>query len=274
MISYKFTVLINAFFISLAGFYFRIETKENTISIIKGIGLGNMIMNILCFDICLGLNGALETLISQAYGAQKMVNESPEFKDEMRLICGRYLNIARLVNTVFMIFPTAVLFFFADEILITFFKQNAYVSEIAIQYCIISIPGVWAMTQFDATKRFLSAQQKGFIPVLTQYASGVIQIVFCYILVIQFQWGILGVSISTNIAYVFNMIIQDLWISLYAETEFKNMWLGWGRSTLEGLSTFLEYAVPSVFIECSHWWSIQLLVFLCGYDQLSGKQGQ
>ena len=69
MTSYKFTVLINAFFISLAGFYFKIETKENTISIIKGIGLGNMIMNILCFDICLGINGALETLISQAFGA-------------------------------------------------------------------------------------------------------------------------------------------------------------------------------------------------------------
>lgn len=132
MFSYKFTVLINAFFISLAGFYFKIETKENTINIIKGIGLGNMIMNVLCFDICLGINGALETLISQAYGAQMLVNESEEFKDEMRLICGRYLNISRLVNTVFMIFPTCVLFFFADEILITFFKQNAYISEIAI----------------------------------------------------------------------------------------------------------------------------------------------
>lgn len=52
------------------------------------------------------------------------------------------------------------------------------------------------------------------------------------------------------------------------------MWLGWGRSTLEGLSTFFEYAIPSVFIECSHWWSLQLLVFFCGYDQLSGKGPQ
>lgn len=55
---------------------------------------------------------------------------------------------------------------------------------------------------------------------------------------------------------MFNMIIQDLWISLYAESEYKNMWLGWGRSTLEGLSRFLEYAVPCVIIECSHWWSL------------------
>ena len=64
MLSYKFTVFINAFFVSLAGFYFSIESKENTVQLIKGIGLGNMVLNVLCFDICLGLNGALETLIS------------------------------------------------------------------------------------------------------------------------------------------------------------------------------------------------------------------
>lgn len=122
MLSYKSTVFINAFFLSLAGFYFHFETKENTISIIKGIGLGNMIMNVLCFDVCLGMNGAIETLISQAYGASKKVNGPPAFQQEMRLLCGKYLNLARLVNTVFMILPTVILFLFADEILITFFK--------------------------------------------------------------------------------------------------------------------------------------------------------
>ena len=50
MISFKFTVIINAFFLSLAGYY-RIETHENTTNIIKGLGLGNMILNILCFAI-------------------------------------------------------------------------------------------------------------------------------------------------------------------------------------------------------------------------------
>jgi hypothetical protein len=50
----------------------------------------------------------------------------------MRRQCGRYLNIARLVNSLFMIVPTIILFLFADEILISFFKQNAYVSEYAI----------------------------------------------------------------------------------------------------------------------------------------------
>jgi hypothetical protein len=63
MLSFKFTVIINAFFISLAG-YNEIETIENTTQIIKGIGLGNIILNILCFAISQGLNGGLETLVS------------------------------------------------------------------------------------------------------------------------------------------------------------------------------------------------------------------
>lgn len=50
MLTFKFTVIINAFFISLAGYY-EIETIENTTSIIKGIGLANILMNILCFAV-------------------------------------------------------------------------------------------------------------------------------------------------------------------------------------------------------------------------------
>lgn len=173
MLFFKLTVVINAFFISLAG-YQNIETSSNTTAIIKGIGLANLIISILCFSISQGLNGALETLVSQAYGASQNQKETQRFRDEMRMSCGRYLNIARLVNTLFMIFPTAVLFLFADEILITFFKQNAFVSEIAIQYCIICIPGIWAMTQFDATKRFLSAQKHGKIPLVTQIITAII----------------------------------------------------------------------------------------------------
>lgn len=83
MLSFKFTVIINAFFISLAGYY-EIETIETTTNIIKGIGLGNMILNILCFAVSQGLNGALETLVSQAFGASGNKKETEKFKDEMR----------------------------------------------------------------------------------------------------------------------------------------------------------------------------------------------
>jgi Na+-driven multidrug efflux pump len=80
MISFKFTVIINAFFISLAGYY-RIDTPENTTSIIKGIGLGNIVLNILCFAESQGVNGALETLVSQAFGASLNQKETEKFRE-------------------------------------------------------------------------------------------------------------------------------------------------------------------------------------------------
>ena len=151
----RLNFFINIFFISLAGYY-NLETFENTQAIIKGVGLANIIIYLMCYSISFGLNGALETLISFTLGCARATNQDI-YQITMRRQCGQYLNIARLVNTLFMIFPTVILFLFADEILISLFKQNAFVSEIAIQYCIISMPGIWAMTQFDATKRFLSA---------------------------------------------------------------------------------------------------------------------
>jgi len=125
--------------------------------------------------------------------------------------------MARLANTLVMIFMTVLLFLFADEILITFFKQNAFVSEIAIQYCIICMPGIWAMTQFDATKRFLSAQKHGSIPFLTQLMTCILQLGCAYVFIVRFQWGVLGAALATNIVYIGNMIITDFWVSLHAE---------------------------------------------------------
>ena len=131
MLSFKFTIIINAFFICLNG-YFGFETNENTTTVIKGIGLGNMILNLLIFSVSNGLNGALETLVSHSFGASQDPHASQIYRDELRKQCGRFLNIARLINTLFMICPTVILFLFAGEILITFFKQNSTVSEIAI----------------------------------------------------------------------------------------------------------------------------------------------
>jgi len=131
MFMFKSPVIINAFFISLAGYY-RIESFDESQAVIKGIGLGNIIINILCFGVAMGLNSSLETLVAYSYGCSLNHRETESFRIEMRRNCGQYLNLARLVTSVFMVFPTTILMLFAEEILIGFFKQNAFVSEIAI----------------------------------------------------------------------------------------------------------------------------------------------
>lgn len=55
--------------------------------------------------VIIGMNGAMETLVSQAYGAGQFT------------LCGIYLNRARLINTV-MFVPLVLLLLFTKQFLL------------------------------------------------------------------------------------------------------------------------------------------------------------
>lgn len=74
----------------------------------------------LTLDISRGINAALETVVYQAFGASLNVEESQLYREEMRQLSGKYLNLARLINTLYLIVPTIVLFVLGDEILIKY----------------------------------------------------------------------------------------------------------------------------------------------------------
>ncbi len=112
--------------------------------LLAGVGMGIMLINILAFAILYGLNCALDTLVSQSFGAKSY---------EM---CGVYLNRGRLINTVLML-PITVILMNTESLLIAM-KQDPAISVIASKFCIMMIPGIWAMTMYDATRRFLCAQ--------------------------------------------------------------------------------------------------------------------
>jgi MATE family multidrug resistance protein len=59
--------------------------QMNDPNILAGVGMGNCIQNMCGYSVVVGLNGALETLVSQAYGAKNY--------DQ----CGVYLNRGRIV---------------------------------------------------------------------------------------------------------------------------------------------------------------------------------
>jgi len=112
-------------------------------TLLAGVGMGNMLINILCFAITQGLNGALETLVSQSFGAGKYEE------------CGIFLNRGKIVSS-FVLLPIFIILGLSDRILIAM-EQDPAISRIAARYCCILIPGAWAQSMFDATTKFLNA---------------------------------------------------------------------------------------------------------------------
>ena len=85
--------------------------------------------------------------------------------------------------------------------------------------------------------------------VKVQIITLLLQMAACYVMIIQFQWGVFGAALATNLVSIGNMLIQDLWISLYAEEQYKDLWLPWAKTNLEGLSSFLEYLISNAMMD-------------------------
>jgi multidrug resistance protein, MATE family len=95
MLLYILVQLINTYFIG---------NMDEPI-LLAGVGMGNMLINVLAFASIQGLNGALETLVSQAYGEEDYNK------------CGDLLNRGKFICTCFMI-PIAVIFGLSERILV------------------------------------------------------------------------------------------------------------------------------------------------------------
>ncbi len=109
--------------------------------LLAGVGLGNMLLNVLVFAVTMGLNGTIESFVSWSYG-------QGEYK-----MCGTHLNRARVIVTIIMI-PVMICFLFMEKILVAL-QQDPEIASIARDYCVWTIPGWFSLVQFDCTKRFL-----------------------------------------------------------------------------------------------------------------------
>ena len=145
MIFYMLVQLMNTYFVG----------HTNDPVMIAGVGMGNMLINVFAFAVMQGLNGALESLVSVCFGASEVQGISEKEKIRQRRNCGELHNRGRFVCTCVMV-PLIILYAVSDKILIGI-KQDVMVSIIARNYVVTLIPGIWAMGQFDATKKFLSS---------------------------------------------------------------------------------------------------------------------
>lgn len=94
---------------------FLITFSQETISLIfigslnssvqlAAFGMGNIFINMFAYSVYFGMNGAIDTLVSQARGAGDMK------------LCGQYLQRGRIVNTVIYV-PLLCIFLSSGPIL-------------------------------------------------------------------------------------------------------------------------------------------------------------
>jgi Na+-driven multidrug efflux pump len=79
----------------------------NDLSVLAGVGLANITVNVVAISVIFGMNGALETFVAQSYG----------LKDSY--LCSVFLNRGRFINTIAFV-PIALILYNIESILIRF----------------------------------------------------------------------------------------------------------------------------------------------------------
>lgn len=73
-----------------------------------------------------------------------------------------------------------------------------------------------------------------------------------------------GAAAATNITYILNLIIGDIWIRATMDKDFPDMVFWYNKQSFQGLGRFLSIGIPGMLMLCFEWWAFELLAIFAG----------
>ncbi|XP_043709188.1 protein DETOXIFICATION 33-like [Telopea speciosissima] len=206
-----------------------------------------MVIAGLAFGIMWGMGSALETLCGQAYGAKQIH------------MLGIYMQRSWVILTL-MSFVLMPIYFFATPIL-RFFGQDEEIAVLAGTFSLYMIPQLFAYALNFPMQKFLQAQSKVMAMAWVSGLALVFHIFLCWLLIVQFQLGVVGAAIALNLSWW----IVDLGQFVYIVMGYcPGAWTGFSWAAFSDLGAFARLSIASAIMLCLEFWYYMLLVVLAG----------
>jgi MATE family multidrug resistance protein len=217
---------------------------------VAAAGLGNMYANVTCLLIIYGLNSAIATLVSQAYGAGNLRK------------CGIYLNKGRIAVVIFFI-PIFAIMFLCERFLLAI-NMDPRASAIAQQYTYGLVVSLFFQAQFDATRQYLNAMKESSVITYMMIAASIYHSIILYILVIVYDFGIYGCSWGTVITYIINSLVVTIYCGVF-RPDLKESFFWPNKECFEDLWEYFKIGLPSSAMISLEWWSFELQAVMASW---------
>jgi len=216
--------------------------------VVAGAGLGVMFINMFVYGTFEGLNGAIDTLVSQYFGAKDYTS------------CNRIYNKARIINTVIFV-PISLILIFSDKLLILL-DQDPEVAVITQRFVTYQLPGLYSITMYDTLRRFLQAQGSFELPVIGLVLTNIFHIVSLALALKYIEYDpVIITALITNVSMIFDfLILRYLAANDLVKTNFLSIFDG----AFDDWREYLGLALPSAFIICAEWWMYEVLAIFAG----------
>ena len=232
----------------------------NDPNILAGVGMGNCIQNMCGYSIVVGLNGALETLVSQAYGA----------KDFDR--CGLYLNRGRFV--LLLTFSIVFCILSHTEMILIAINQDPKVAKYSQEYVLAYLPGLIMAGLMDGHRRFLNMMNVTQVPLFCLITGVFIHIGCLFIFINKCNYGIQGLGYAGSIANI-TVYLAALSYTFLDSKLRPTMKLPDRRTfALDGIWEYYRIGIPNAIMSCFEWWAYEVMTLLAGYISVDAQAAQ
>jgi len=215
---------------------------------VAGVGLGVMFINMFVYGTFEGLNGAIDTLVSQSFGAG-------DYRG-----CNLVYNRATVINSILFL-PISLILIFSKQILISL-GQDEIAAATAQKFLILQIPGLFCFIHVDVVRRYLQAQGDFDTAVKGLVISTIFHVVIVtsFLMLTDFDPVTICASVG-NFTFFINYVLLRFF-SRNKLNEINHL------PILEGAFTdwrvYLSLALPCAFIICFEWWMYEALTLLTG----------
>ncbi|KAI3718721.1 hypothetical protein L6452_19603 [Arctium lappa] len=210
--------------------------------------LGNNGVQLFAYGVMLGMGSAVETLCGQAYGANQYG------------MLGVYLQRATILLMLTAI-PLMILYIFSNPILILI-GQSKDIAAAAALFIYGLIPQIFAYAANFPIQKFLQAQSIVNPSAYIAAAMLVLHILFTWIALYVFGWGLLGASLVLSFTWWGIVVAQFVYIVKSERT--KETWTGFSMQAFSGLWAFFKLSLSSAVMLCLETWYFQILILIAG----------
>ncbi|OTB08168.1 hypothetical protein M426DRAFT_317272 [Hypoxylon sp. CI-4A] len=206
------------------------------------VSLATMTANILCYAPMQGLATSLDTLCAQAYGSGH------------KHLVG--LQLQRMIYFLWtLVIPVAVLFFFAEDILLHIVPDPRS-AELAGLYLRIITAGVPGFAAFESGKRFVQSQGLFIATTYVLLIAAPLNIFINWLLVWHLGWGFVGAPISVAITQTLMPLLLLCYVLF---VDGSQCWGGFTRRALKNWGPMVWLALPGMVMVMAEWLAFEIL---------------
>jgi len=144
-----------------------------------GATLGRMMCNITGFSLAFGMTSALDTLLSQAYGAKKYS------------LVGLHTQRSIIILSI-LSFLVAWMWTKTEFVLVNLLQIDDSIARLSGQWAYVSLIGLWPTVMYAVATKFVQNQQIVWPVTVCNALGTLVNIVSNYILVMRLRWGFIG----------------------------------------------------------------------------------